>query len=303
MGFKKHAKNRQLMIQLDADTQLPMHYQEWGEKDNPEVLICVHGLTRNSHDFDFLAKQLAKDFRIICPDIFGRGESQWLPTSLTYGYPVYVQQMKAFIDKLQLSQVNWLGTSMGGLIGLMLNAESPKLIKRLVLNDIGYSVPLSGLQQIAAYIGQHMIFADMNQVELYLRETYAGFGNLSDKHWQHLATYATFSNQNKELQLACDPAIAEQFHKDLAAQSEDINLAILWNAVNIPCLLLRGKESPLLTAGCAADMAKHSLCSLIELEDVGHAPSLMKKKQIAMVRDFLFSRVGSTHSQTKVSAH
>lgn len=290
MGFKKHAKNRQLMIQLDANTQLPMHYQEWGEKDNPEVLICVHGLTRNSHDFDFLAKQLAKDFRVICPDIFGRGESQWLPTSHQYGYPVYLQQMRSFLDKLQLRRINWLGTSMGGLIGLMLNAQSPGLIERLILNDIGCTIPLKGLQQISAYIGKNMTFADMNQLESYLRTTYAGFGNLSDKHWLHLTTYASFCNQDNELQLAYDPVIATQFNNDLSLQTEDIDLGDLWQPITMPCLLLRGSDSPLLSAACAQNMSQHPCCTLIEFAGVGHAPALMKKKQIAVVRDFLFSR-------------
>jgi len=302
MGFKKHAKNRQLKIQLDVDTQLAMHYQEWGEKDNPEVLICVHGLTRNGHDFDFLAKHLAKDFRIICPDIWGRGQSEWLPTSQTYGYPIYLQQIKALLDKLELRQVNWLGTSMGGLIGLMLAAESPELIKRMVLNDIGQTVPLKGLQSIADYLGKQMTFDDMNALESYLRQTYQGFGKLADKHWQHLATYAAFTNQQDQLQLTYDPRIAEQFNIDLTTLERDIDLTALWQAYHGSALILRGEDSELLTSTCAEEMSQKPNSKLIEFENTGHAPALMKKKQIELVRDFLFSRSHGAKKETIAEA-
>ena len=299
MGFKKHAKNRQLVLNVDASTPLTMHYQEWGEKDNPEVLICVHGLTRNSHDFDFLAKQLCKDYRVICPDIWGRGESAWLPSPLEYDYPIYLQQMQAFMDHLRLRKVHWLGTSMGGILGMMIAATNPDSIKRLILNDVGAKVSAAGLQEIAAYIGQEMEFEDNQQVEAFMRATYSGFGELNDKHWQHLATYACFTNSDNKRQLAYDPRIAQSFKSavtDLDSDiksglKSDIDLSAIWQQITSPTLIIRGQHSNLLTASCANNMAQATHAHVVEVEGCGHAPALMKKKQVAQVRDFLFSRL------------
>src|SRR3990172_6700935 len=163
-----------------------VHYTEWGEPENSRVLLCAHGLTRSGRDFDFLAENLQDVYRIVCPDLPGRGMSDWLSDPTDYGYRVYATDMAILIARLNVTQVDWLGTSMGGLLGMLVAAMVNAPVRRFVLNDIGPALPEAAMARIGSYVGKDERFADLRAADDYMRVTYAPFGKLTDAQWQHL---------------------------------------------------------------------------------------------------------------------
>jgi pimeloyl-ACP methyl ester carboxylesterase len=259
-------------------------YVEWGERENPRVVVCVHGLTRNGRDFDFLARALAQDYRVVCPDVAGRGRSAWLAHAQDYGYPQYCADMNTLIARLGVEQVDWVGTSMGGLIGMMLAAQPNVPFRKLVLNDVGPFIPRAALERLAAYVGKAPAFANLAGVEAYLRETLAAFGALSTAQWGHLAQYSAVSQNDSELRLCYDPSIALAFNAPL----QDVTLWPLWQALRCPTLILRGAQSDLLLAETLQQMlATRPGTRSVEFAGVGHAPALMAQDQIDAVSAFL----------------
>ena len=259
-------------------------YVEWGAPNNPRVVVCVHGLTRNGRDFDYLARELARDFRVICPDIVGRGRSAWLTHAQDYAYPQYCADMSALIARLDVEQVDWVGTSMGGLIGMMLAAQPNAPIRKFVMNDVGPFVPQAALERLAIYVGKAPAFTDMPGVERYLRETLAGFGALTSEQWHHLAQYSASSKDQSAFQLHYDPSIGQAF----AGPLRDVVLWPLWQALRCPTLVLRGTESDLLLAETLKQMLATRPGTLSkEFAAVGHAPALMDAEQIGVVQAFL----------------
>ena len=281
-----------LLLIDTPEGQKNMAYQLWQPVDNaPErVVVCVHGLTRNGHDFDFLAPELASDAIVICPDVLGRGNSERMQDAAVYGYPLYLQQMiqlLAFIkSEYSPAQLDWVGTSMGGLIGMMLAAtpaeQLPLTIHRLVLNDVGYFIPFASLQRIGAYVGKQQRFNSLPEVEAYLRDIAKPFGPLTDEQWRHLALYGS-EPSGGQLTLRYDTAIAQAFN-DVHA---DIDLSPVWSLVQQPVLLTRGKDSDLLLAETAQLMAQQNNVTLLEFAGVGHAPMFMAADQIDAVKQFL----------------
>lgn len=256
-------------------------YHEWGAVENERVLVCVHGLARNSRDFDALAQALSRDYRVVCPDVVGRGQSDWLPAGSPYTMPQYLQDMVALIARLKVKQVDWIGTSMGGLIGMALAAYPNSPIKRLVLNDIGAFVSQDALQRIAGYVGQDPRFETVAAVEAHLRALYPAFAGLSDKQWQHLAQQGARRCSDGSLGLHYDPAIGE-YSRALAA--EEIDLWPLWQQVRCPQLLLWGEASDVLSADTVARMRQiKPTLDLTSWAGIGHAPSLMESQQIQAV--------------------
>lgn len=260
-------------------------YTQWGDPHNGRVAICVHGLTRNGRDFDFLAQDLARDWRVLCPDIAGRGRSDWLKDPALYDIPQYAADMTALIARSGAEQIDWIGTSMGGLIGLVLASVPGSPIRRLVLNDVGPAVRKEALADILAYLGKAPPFLDMESVVSYMRETHAPFGPLTEAQWRHLAEHSVRRIDNGSFVIRYDPAIAQTFR---ALASADVDMWAVWDAVKCPVLVLRGSESSLLTAATAEEMkARHSGCRVVECPGCGHAPSLMHPEQIQAVRGFL----------------
>jgi len=260
-------------------------YVEWGVASHRTV-ICAHGLTRNGRDFDRLAAALADARRVVCPDMVGRGRSAWLADGAGYGYPQYCADSNALIARLGVESVDWVGTSMGGLIGLMLAAMPGAPIRRLVLNDIGPFIPQAALVRMAGYVGKDPAFADRAALEAYLRQVHAQFGPLDDADWQHLAEHSYRRGEGGELRLAYDPAIGRPF----AGPLENVDLWPLWDKVTCPVLLLRGAQSDLLLRETAETMTRRGpRARLVEFAEAGHAPSLMAAHQIAVVRDWLLS--------------
>jgi pimeloyl-ACP methyl ester carboxylesterase len=259
-------------------------YTEWGARDNPDVLVCVHGLTRNGRDFDTIATALADRYRVVCPDIVGRGRSDWHADKAHYDYANYVSDMAALLAHLDAERVDWLGTSMGGLIGLLLAATPNTPIRRLVLNDVGPHLPLAALERIGGYVGLDLAFDTFDEASDYMRAIQAGWGALSDAQWRHLAEHGTRRDSDGRWRLGHDPGIAAAF----ATVQEDVELWPVWHAVRCPVLLLRGQKSDVLLPEAVERMRSEGPpLDVVEWPGIGHAPALMDPAQIDAVRDWL----------------
>ncbi|HSE77726.1 MAG TPA: alpha/beta hydrolase [Alphaproteobacteria bacterium] len=268
-------------------------YSDWGRGDAARAVVCAHGLTRNARDFDVLAAALAVDgYRVVCVDMPGRGASGWLAQPEGYGYPLYVSVAAALLARIGMPEVDWVGTSMGGIIGMMLAAKANTPIRRLVLNDIGPMIPKPALERIAEYVGADPRFDDLAGVEAYLRRVNAAFGPLGDAEWAHLARHSAASDGNGRLKLHYDPAIGAVFK---ARPIEDVDLWPIWDGIACPTLVLRGANSDLLSSNTLAEMrrrgpAAKGLVQSVEFARCGHAPALMADDQVASVRQFLADR-------------
>ena len=260
-------------------------YTQWGESDNPRVLICVHGLTRNGRDFDTLAAALAADYLVVCPDVAGRGASDWLVDKNDYGYPQYVNDMSALVAHLNADSVHWVGTSMGGLIGMLLAAQPGSPITRMVMNDVGPLIPRAALERIASYVGDDPHFSSMRELDDYLREIYAPFGPFTDEQWQGLVRSSARALDNAKIGLAYDPGIAVPLRE---MPKQDVDLWSTWSNVRCPVLVIRGEQSDLLLADTAEQMTTTGpRAELAVLAGMGHAPTLMSEDQIALLSRWL----------------
>jgi pimeloyl-ACP methyl ester carboxylesterase len=268
-----------------------MHYYAWGDAANPRVLVCVHGLTRTARDFDFLAAALSRDFRVICPDVTGRGKSDWLEAGGDYGYVQYMADMTALFARVIASggkEIHWLGTSMGGLLGILIASQPRNPIRKLVVNDAGMLVPKAALERLALYVGKDPRFASLEALEGHVRRVSAPFGALADAQWRHLTLHIAKQHTDGTWGYSYDPAIARPFEGAL----DDIDLSSHWDAVSCPTLLLRGAESDLLLSDTARDMTQRGpKARLVEFAGIGHAPMLMCEEQVRVVREFLLETV------------
>lgn len=263
-----------------------MSYVEWGRRDNPRVLVCAHGLTRCARDFDYLARVLAADFRVVCPDVPGRGESEWLKNPMEYVLPVYVADMVTLIARLDVESVDWLGTSMGGLIGMILASLPGSPVHRLVLNDAGPLVTAVSLDRIGEYVGKAPKLPSLAAAEMLVRAVSAPFGPHTDAEWRFLTEHVVKPEPDGSVSFRYDPAIAVAFNAE--KPHKDIELWPVFDAVRCPTLVLRGAESDLLTRDTAMAMTQRGpKAKLVEFAGVGHAPTLIHGDQIAAVRDFL----------------
>lgn len=282
-------------------------YTDWGDAANPHVVVCVHGLARNSRDFDFLARALAPDCRVVCMDVVGRGESDWLENKSEYSFSTYQSDAAAMVARASAPpaakwfkrsaqvKLDWVGTSMGGLIGMFLAARRNSPIRRLVLNDVGALIPWSALFRMKGYITRGKRFASLDEVEAYLREVCAPFGKLSDLQWRHLAQHSAKQNGDGEYVLRYDPAIGEGLHGHVDPEFpigpdllRGIDLWNVWSKVECPVLVLRGAESEVLMKKTLEEMRQRKpAVEVAEFEGVGHAPALMSEDQIRVVKNFL----------------
>jgi pimeloyl-ACP methyl ester carboxylesterase len=271
-----------------------MAYWEWGAAGNPRVLVCVHGLSRQGRDFDTLARDLSADYRVICPDVVGRGQSDWLSDPMGYGIPGYVADMVTLVARLNVPQVDWVGTSMGGLIGLMLaslprSSSSVSPVRRLVLNDVGPVIQPEALKRIGSYLGAPAHWATVDEAADALWAISQGFGPHSRDEWLAL-TRPQLKPDGDGFKPHYDPAIAvpvRAITPEMAAGGE----ALLWAAydrITAPTLLLRGGASDLLSPETAQAMTQRGPRALLHtLPGVGHAPTLVAADQRAAVRAFL----------------
>ena len=257
-------------------------YTDWGDTNNPNVIVCVHGLTRNSRDFDLLAEALSADYRVLCIDIPGRGKSDWLSNPANYTYETYCSIMSALVTYIRTPRINWVGTSMGGIIGMMVAAMPNSPIQKMVINDIGPFIPKSALKRIGTYLALDFHFDKQSQIEPHLREIHAPFGPLTDDQWAHMAKHGSRQDDQGQWRLSYDPDILVPF-KD--TMGDDIAFWEVWDAIKCQKLLIRGQDSDLLLNETAKEMTtRGSKTELIEFAGIGHAPSLMAPDQILAIQ-------------------
>ena len=266
-----------------------MAYWEWGDAGNPRVVVCVHGLSRQGRDFDELARDLCADARVICPDIVGRGESDWLDDPSGYAIPAYVADMVTLIARLDVAQVDWVGTSMGGLVGMGLAGLPHAPIRRLVLNDVGPVLEWQALQRIGEYLGDPAHWSTVEAAADAMWTVSSGFGPHTREQWLALSK-PQLKRDGDGWKLHYDPAIAVPFGAitpELASAGE----AALWYSydhIRCPTLLLRGAQSDLLSPTTAQSMTERGPRARVhEFEGVGHAPMLVQPEQRRVVREFL----------------
>ena len=260
-------------------------YREWGHPASPRVVVCVHGLTRNGRDFDVLASALSDRFRLICPDMPGRGDSEWLPNPTDYVFPIYLAALTTLLAHADVERVAWVGTSMGGLLGMVMAAQRDTPVTRLVINDVGPVIEPAALARISGYVGLDPVFDSFAALEAHIREVSAPFGALSDAQWTDLARSTARQTADGKWRLKYDPGIAVPFRTATPATTD---LWAVWDAVRCPTLLLRGAESDLLSPDTAAAMrGRGPKPRFVEFPGVGHAPMLLTPEQIAPVAAFL----------------
>ncbi len=263
-------------------------YAEWGDPRNPEVLLCVHALTRTGRDFDRLAAALSDRYRVVCPDMPGRGASDRLAQPAEYQIPTYVGDVVTLIARLDVERVDWVGTSMGALIGMAFASLEGNPVRRLVLNEAGPLVTAAALDRISTYLGKAPLFPDFATVLAYVRSVSAPFGPHTDEEWAFLARNVSRRRPDGQWELAYDPAIAVPFNAKLP--HEDVNLWPLYDRIACPTLVIRGAESDLLLPETVEEMGRRGpRARAVELPGIGHAPTLLHEDQIAIVRDFLLA--------------
>ena len=282
---------------LDTRGLHRMAYWEWGDPLNPRVLVCVHGLTRQGRDFDTLARSLCDTYRVVCPDVAGRGRSDRLTDPSGYQIPAYMADMVTLLARLNASRLDWLGTSMGGLIGMLLAAQQGSPIGRLVLNDVGPKIEYEAVLRIGTYLGQPLRWASVDEAADYLRSISSGFGPHSREQWlaltlPMLVREADVDGADATYRIHYDLDIALPF-RSITPEAAAAGQAVLWrayDAIACPTLLLRGADSDLLTADTARAMTQRGpKARLHEFVGVGHAPTLVAPGQIDVVREFLLA--------------
>ena len=262
-------------------------YVEWGDPQSERVAICVHGLSRQGRDFDLIAAEMARrGWRVICPDLVGRGRSDWLREPGEYTLPQYVSDLAGLIARLDVPKVDWIGTSLGGIIGMLMAGQRQSPIGRLVVNDIGPFVTWQVLQRLGdAVRDAPLTFPDLHAATGFVRTSLAGFGPLSDEKWEHMARHGFTENNAGAWRKLADSDIAGPFRTSLL-----FNLSIwnYWDQITCPTLVLRGEHSDVLPTATATEMTQRGpQAALIEFAGCGHAPALMDASQIATVADWL----------------
>lgn len=293
----KISVNRLLVPTLSGDGQQKnphyIAYTDWGDPQNPHVVICVHGLTRNCRDFDYLARALQPDCRVICVDVVGRGQSDWLEHAHDYDYyPLYLSDAISLATHIQAQYqtritLDWAGISMGGLIGMFMaiQPDLPVSINKLIMSDIGPLIPAAALKRIADYVGKDPRFNSFEEFKQYMKAISVSFGPLTEDQWIHMAIHSAREYADGTYGFRYDPGIAVSFQMH---EIMDIDLWAQWDSLTAPTLVLRGTESDVLMADTAAQMqVRGAKARIIELPGVGHAPMLMDDNQIKIVRDFV----------------
>jgi pimeloyl-ACP methyl ester carboxylesterase len=259
-------------------------YYEWGASENTNIIVCVHGVGRNARDFDVLAEALSPTHRVLAVDMPGRGKSDWLADPNDYVFPVYLSTLTALVARSNAETVSWVGTSMGGLLGIVMAAQPRSPIARLVVNDVGPVIEPAALARIADYFGKDPTFASFAEIEIYLREISAPFGPLTDEQWTYLTQTNVRQRADGRWGLAYDPGIAVPFRQQAAPPA----LWNVWDAIKCPTLVVRGAQSDMLLRATAEEMAARGpRPRVLEFAGVGHAPMFLTPDQVDPVVAFL----------------
>ncbi len=292
---------RRQQVEAQPEGTHRMAYWEWNHTGNPRhphVIVCVHGLSRQGRDFDVLATELSRFARVICPDVVGRGESDWLADPMGYQLPLYAADMLALLAQLHaqapIETLDWVGTSMGGLIGMGVMGQPglplPVPVRRLVLNDVGPAIEWESLERIGSYVGKGLQFPNFESAAAAMRLISEGFGPHSDEQWSRLSQAMIKPDAQGGVVLHYDPRIAvpmAQMTRETAQAGE----ALLWqlyDQIKAQVLLIRGAESDLLSSRTAKAMTERGpRAHCTELQGVGHAPTLVVPGQVALIQKFL----------------
>jgi pimeloyl-ACP methyl ester carboxylesterase len=305
----------QSFLSLGPDGFHRLAYTDWGDTRNAHVVVCVHGLSRNSRDFDRLAAALENDCRVVCMDVVGRGDSDWLIDKSGYSFSTYLSDAAALIARVttpsapgllqQLqhrlrgdrpsARLDWVGTSMGGLIGMLLAAKEGSPIRRLVMNDVGPFVPWHALIRLKGHVGGSTHLPTRADVDAHVRRACSSFGDLDEAFWQHLADHAAMRDDDGSYWLRYDPAISRGLPVHLDPELpigpeflRGIDLWTVWDAVRCPVLVLRGAESEVLPGDVIDEMRRRKPdITVVEFAGVGHVPALASRDQIDVVSRFL----------------
>jgi pimeloyl-ACP methyl ester carboxylesterase len=285
----------------DASGGHRMAYWQWGDAANPRVVVCVHGLSRQGRDFDTLARYLCDEVRVVCPDVVGRGKSDWLKDPMGYQVPQYAADMLALLGHLHqqapMQTLDWVGTSMGGLIGMAIAGQPglplPVPVHKLVLNDVGPAIEWQAIERIGAYLGKAGEFGSLQQAADAMWAISTTFGPHTPEQWLELSRHMVVpvpGATDGRVMLHYDPAIAVAVRATTEAMARQ-GEAMLWQLyehITAPTLILRGAESDLLSRATAqAMMQRGPKARLVEFEGVGHAPTLVALDQVSTVGDFL----------------
>lgn len=275
--------------QASPGTPRQLAVYEWGDARNSRVAICVHGMSRNARDFDWLAAGLSRTHRVIAIDCPGRGRSDWLADPAGYQLPTYIGDLADLLSSLRVSQVDWVGTSMGGLMGMAIAAGAePRLrglIRRLALNDIGPFLPGKAMDRIGTYVGRAPRFPSFDGARDYQAKVNAEWAAMNAAQRDHITYHSVRPHTEGGFEVHYDPHIAGGLHK---GPVPDLVIWERWDAVTCPTLVLRGAISDILLAETAAEMQRRGpQTSIIEIPGVGHTPSLMTDEQIGAVAHFL----------------
>jgi pimeloyl-ACP methyl ester carboxylesterase len=277
-----------------------LHYTEWGRRNAARTVVCVHGYSGNSRDFDVLAKVLARDARVICLDVAGRGESDWLPSPLHYHFGQFIADIEALIAHLEVKEVDWVGTSMGGLLGMLLASRASSPVRRLVINDVGAFVPMDALAQIGRNLQAPARFDSLAQVEAHLRHTHREWGEITDAQYRHLTKHHARATADGGFRLHYDPQITRLIQPFPLAPG--VFFWDTWYRVQCPVLLVRGDRSEVLPAAVADAMLEIKPgTELVEIPGAGHAPALMSPLETGIVREFLRETVSSSRTSERDS--
>lgn len=294
MAFKSKKLDKKY-IKIESYTNLigqevPAHkiaYTEHG-KNNKEIIFCVHGLTRNSSDFHYLSQELSDKYRVIAVDMVGRGDSDYFDNPDLYNYVTYSFEVMKIIEKLDLNNINYIGTSMGGIIGFFICSKLPHLIKSFIVNDVGPELPTDSVKRIANYVGLGEVFNSFDECKDHVKKIYRGFGINDEEHWDMLTSNSFSLSEDGKYFFSYDPAIKFNLSKDVDdTKVKIVDLWEVWKAILSPTLILHGIESDILTKDIANKMIETNSNAKLVSFNCGHAPSLFYDDQIAVIRKWI----------------
>lgn len=259
-----------------------IHYVEWGPAKSDKTVVCVHGFSRNGRDFDYLAQNLAaKGYRVICPDMPGRNKSDWQPNLADYSVPRHMSEMMVLLARIDEEEVDWIGTSMGGIIGMGLASFENTPIRNLVINDIGPFIPSPPLSRIKQYLSLLPEFKTFDSAKKYLRQLLQPFGISTQEQLDHMADHSFYKNEYGNYVLNYDPKIVDCF------QEEETDLWYVWETITRPTLVIRGVDSEVLTKDTVEKMLERDQVDFVQFSGAAHAPALMNQDQIDTVVNWL----------------